>query len=541
MLHLRLLPLAFLVALLAACSRSGETGASGAKRGSVPSDEDALRSKTVIFDIDRGRVVDPHLWNPFVPGGRRDHGYHQAMIEPFFVLDYESGDLIPWLGESMISNETMDAWTLKIREGVRWSDGEVFNAADVVFTVNMLLEHAPELLESAALAEWVVEAQRVDNLTVRFVLSRPNPRFQMDYWSVKVSRSPPIVPEHIWKDKDPLTFKNYDPARNWPVMTGPYLLRSASETEFVYHRDDNWWGAASGWKPLPKPERLVWVWYGPEETRTAAMADHQLDSLMDITLGTFLALQQRNPNVIAWRDGLPYAWLDPGSRTLELNHAKPPWDDKEMRWALNYAIDRDQIVAIAYEGTTQASRHFFPAYAPLNRFVDLLDEVGLYDEYPVHKHDAQAARRIFESKGYRLNSRGYYEKGGSELTLDITTHEAYIEKQRIAQVVVEQLQRIGINATSRNQAGGTWEQNYQFGNFEARVGWHTYGSIIEPWASMDNFNADWVAPVGERAQTNGWRWENREYSALVDEIGTLPLGDPRIDQLFIEGDEDLAR
>ena len=39
-----------------------------------------------------------------------------------------------------------------------------------------------------------------------------------------------------------------------------------------------------------------------------------------------------------------------------------------MRWAINYAIDRDEIVAIAYEGSTFASRHFFPAYPPLDRY-----------------------------------------------------------------------------------------------------------------------------------------------------------------------------
>ncbi len=64
------------------------------------------------------------------------------------------------------------------------------------------------------------------------------------------------------------------------------------------------------------------------------------------------------------------------------------------------------------------------------------------------------------------------------------------------------------------------------------MGWQTCGSINEPWASMDTFNASWIKPIGERADNNGWRWKNDEYSKLVDQIGTLPLGDPRIDGLF---------
>ena len=50
-----------------------------------------------------------------------------------------------------------------------------------------------------------------------------------------------------------------------------------------------------------------------------------------------------------------------------------------------------------------------------------------------------------------MGSDGYYAKDGTQLTLDIATHEAFIEKQRIAQVLVEQLQAIGINASNRNE------------------------------------------------------------------------------------------
>ncbi|HEY65934.1 MAG TPA: ABC transporter substrate-binding protein [Caldilineae bacterium] len=502
------------------------------------SPEEIPREETLIFDIDGGRVVDPELWNPFVPGNRRDHGFHQALIEPLFILNYQTGEIIPWLGESMTPNETLDVWTLKLRQGVKWSDGEDFNADDVVFTINMLLDNAPELIYSADLATWIESVEKIDDLTVQFNLKKPNPRFQLDYFSVKIWGSVSILPEHIWRDKDPLTFKNYDPEKGWPVFTGPYKLVSVSPTEFVYIRDDNWWGAQIGWKPLPKPRKLIWTWAGPEETRTALMADRQLDSLMDITLGALLALKERNPNVITWFDELPYAWVpDPCSRTFELNLTKEPWNDKDMRWALNYAIDRDEIVKIAYEGTTLKSRHFFPAYPPLDRYVDLAIEQGAWDLDRLWKHDPDLAKQIIESKGWTMGDDGYYYKDGKQLTLDITTHEAFIEKQRIAQVIVEQLQRIGINATHRNEAGGTWGENFAFGNFEARVGWQTCGSVNEPWASMDRFNVRWLTPVGERAPDNEWRWSGpaaEEYSKLVDEIGSLPLGDPKIDELFVK-------
>jgi peptide/nickel transport system substrate-binding protein len=485
----------------------------------------ATRAETVIFDIDGGRVVTPDLWNPFVPGNRRDHGFHQAMIEPLFILNYESGEIVPWLGESFTANSTLDEWTLKLRKGVTWSDGMPFTADDVVFTMNMFMQS--DTFERGLVA-WLKEVTKIDDLTVKFTLTEPNPRFQLDYFSVKIWGGVNIVPKHIWEGQDPNTFKNYDPAKGWPVFTGPYKLASVSETEFTYVRDDNWWGAKTGFKPLPAPKKLVWTWGGPEETRAAMMADGKLDSLMDITLGAFQALKAKNPNVIAWQDTLPYAWLDPCSRTFEFNTTLPPWDDPEMRWAINMLIDREKIVKIAYEGTTIASKSPFPAYPPLNHYVDLMVGDPNFDR--LWTVDVAGAQRIIESKGY-VKSGDYYEKDGKQLTMVIETHEAFIEKQRIADQLVEMFQAAGINATHRKIAGATWGDNLNFGKFEVRMGWQNCGSINEPWATLDTLSNRWLKPVGERASANGWRWDNQEFSDLVAQIGNLPLGDPKIDEL----------
>jgi peptide/nickel transport system substrate-binding protein len=501
--------------------------------------ETSDRSKTLIMDIDGGRLQDPEgVWNQYVPGSRRDQGYHQVCLEPLMILNYQTGEFEPWLAESFTPNETLDVWTLKLREGITWQDGEAFNADDVVFTIQMLLDNAPELGNSADMQQWVESVEKVDDLTVTFNLKNPNPRFLLDYFSVKIWGGINIMPEHIWAGQDPLTFKNYDPAAGLPMCTGPYKLASTSQTEVVWTRDDNWWGAKTGLYKLPEPETIIWTWAGPPETRAALMANGQLDSLMDITLGALQALQEQNPNVITWFAEPPFAWVpDPCSRTLEFNNTVEPWNDPEMRWAINYAIDRNKIVEIAYENTTLPSRHFFPAYPPLDALVDKAIEAGAWNLEQLWTHDPAKAAEILESKGYAKNAAGYYEKDGKELTLDITTHEAFIEKQRIAQVVVEDLQALGINASTRNEAGSTWGDNFNNGNFEARMGWQTCGSVNEPWGSLDQFNSSWVVPVGERASKNGWRWQGpvaEEYSKLVDEIGSLPLGDPKVEELFVQ-------
>jgi peptide/nickel transport system substrate-binding protein len=492
------------------------------------------RTKTLILDMDSGRDLTPDVWNPFLPGRQLSQGYHQAILEPLFILNYETGQISGWTGESMVPNDTLDAWTLNLRPGVMWSDGEPFTADDVVFTIRMLIDHAPDLIGSADMKEWVANVDKTDDQTVVFKLNKPNPRFQLDYFSVRIWGSVNIVPKHIWEGYDPLTFTYYSPVKGWPVGTGAYKLESISPTEFTYLRDDNWWGAKTGFAHLPEPEKLVWTWAGPEETRAALMADGQLDSLMDVTLGTFKAIQARNPNVIAWFPQLPYAWLDPCARNFEFNTAVPPWDNKDMRWAVNYAIDRNQILNVAYEGTTLVSKFFFPAYGPLNKLVDAAEAAGDYDRNPIMVHDPAKAKQLIEANGYTMGPDGFYQKNGQQLGMTITTSDTATEHQRIIAVEVEQLQAVGINAVQKNEAEAVWGDNRDYGRFETRQAWDNCGSVNEPWNSMDSLNQKWVVPIGTRASRNPWRWSNAQYSALVDQMGTLPLGDPQIQDLFVK-------
>ena len=172
--------------------------------------------------------------------------------------------------------------------------------------------------------------------------------------------------------------------------------------------------------------------------------------------------------------------------------------------------------------------------------MDVAIEAGAYDLDQLWTHDPDKAKELIEGLGYTMGGGGYYEKDGEELVMDITVHEAFIEKQRIAQMQVEQLQAVGINATMRLEAGQTWGDNFDMGNFETRMGWQTCDSVNEPWASMDQFNTQWLLPQDERATKDRWRWSGAAadaYSAIVDEIGVLPLGDPSIDELFVEAME----
>ena len=137
-----------------------------------------------------------------------------------------------------------------------------------------------------------------------------------------------------------------------------------------------------------------------------------------------------------------------------------------------------------------------------------------------------------------MNGNGYYEKDGTELSIDITTHEAFIEKathctgaRRNSSRPLASTQRPATKPAAPGVKTSTWATLKR-----AWVG-KTCGSVNEPWNSLDTFNVQWLLPVGERANRDAWRWSGEvaeQYSAIVDEMGSLPLGDPQVEALFIE-------
>ena len=502
--------------------------------------QDVAREDTVIFDVDGQSGADANFdqMNWMLPNSARSRGLHQAVSEPLFILNYETGEIQPWLALSMESNESLDVWTLNLREGAEWADGEAFNADDVVFTIQLLLDDESAILDSAAnVQQWVESIEKIDDLTVVFNLKNPNPRFQLDFFSVRIWGGINMLPEHVWADQDPYTFKNFDPEKGYPLGTGPYTLTSANGTEWVYDLNPNWWGAATGVFKLPEPLRAIWIVTGNDSIRTTLAVNNEVDSIMDVTLGAFEAMQGQNPNIHAWVEGMPFVWLDPCARqmSIQTGEQNAPWDDPEMRWVLSNAIDRDEIVAIAYQGVTIPSRTIYVEYGGLFPTIDAIEDAGMALSSSA---DLAAAEATLLAKGYEKGLDGLWQKDGSVLSIRIQVSESFIEKRKIAADVVEQLQKFGINASADIVAQATWNDNKNAGNYSATTDWDSCGSINEPWASLNQYNAAFARPVGENSGgRNHVRWQgadNDAYTALVDEIGSLPLGDPAITPLVVE-------
>jgi len=496
--------------------------------------QDVAREDTVIFDLDR-TIRDPENFNWMTDGTgiRRMHGAHQTMWEPLFILNYGTGELDPWLATGFEGNADSTEFTITLRDGVTWSDGEAFNADDVVFTTEMAMANE-ELTarEVATLRGQVASVEKVDDLTVKFTLNNANPRFVVENFGVRIFGSFLVMPEHIWSaQENPATF-----AFNPPIGTGPYTFTSASSNRAIWDRNDGWWGAATGFMDLPEPQRVVFLESGGEESRAQLMATNQMDAWQNLSVGTFEAIKAQNPAAMAWYADYPYAVADPCARQLEINTTIAPWDNANMRRAVALIIDRTQIVNIAAEGATTPSKTMFAQFGSMSPFIDAVVEAGF--GLP-ESADVAAGQALIEAEGWARNG-DYYEKDGETLAVEIHVNSASTEYTRTIDMVVEQLQRAGIDARSVPVENGVfWGEVLPFGAYTMSYSWLSCGSVNEPWASMGRYTVDDVVPVGERSPgfNNTARWDGEAavaYSGLVDKMEGLPLGDPMIPGLVAE-------
>lgn len=476
------------------------------------------REKTLIFENIEGRVPVPDNMNPFIAGQYLDWGTWQAVYESLFYLNLETGELEPWLAESAEYSDDGSSVTIKLRPGVKWADGTPFTADDVVFTLDMLKANQ-NLQWSSEMNLWVKSATAVDPQTVQIDFTAPNPRFVTDYFGVRIWETVLIQPKHIWETQDPNTFTNFDLEKGWPLGTGPYKLVRSSETETVFDRLPNWWGAETGFGDMPAPERVIWIAAPSEDTRAAMAVNNQLDATWIMSRSTFEIARERNPNIIGWTEELPYAYLDACPRDLRVNTKLAPTDDVVIRHAINDAIDRQQVIDVAFEGMTEPSYSTFPTYAPLAAF--LARNEGTLKL--VHSNPDEIAPAL-EAKGYTKNADGLWvDSAGNTIPIEMIVRSGETDQLKMGPVLVAQLRKAGFDASSRPVETAVYFTDVATGKATIWIG-GTCGSVQDPYASFALLDSKLSAPLGESAERNPTRFENARFDELIATMSVTTEG-----------------
>jgi peptide/nickel transport system substrate-binding protein len=359
------------------------------------------RTMILVWGGREGRWVDWDLWNPYSIGSNHQNGPN-LIYEPLAYYSAFADKTQMWLAESYVFDPDFKRLTIKTRPGIAWSDGEPFGAEDVAYTLNTLRDLGPKVRWGVDVQQAVEKAAASDGNTVVIDFKIPAPRFFF-FMTYKYDIGVYIVPKHIFEGQDWTTFKHFDLGKNWPITTGPWQVVEASPQQKVFDRRAAWWAADRKLAPLPAVERNICLPFAGEQQAAQALITNQLDAGTGMQPATFPTVFRQNPKVITHTGQTsPYGYMDWWPISLYVNNERPPFNDKDVRWALSYYINRQQLIEVGYLGACTASELPLPPYPPLLPYFDTVkDLLAKYDtnEFAPKKGDGLLAAKSFKKDG----------------------------------------------------------------------------------------------------------------------------------------------
>jgi peptide/nickel transport system substrate-binding protein len=204
---LRLSALAGTGAVIAACAPAAPSGPSAPEAPAeqqpqqpqptpAPTVKPVPRDQTIIMGWTVSDFDNTGLTNPFA-AGHNHQNFNSALWDPLYYWAAFSDTVYPWLAASEPEyNADFTEVTIKLRDGIEWSDGTPITSKDVVFTVNTWRDNE-KLDYHSRVAPYVKEAVAIDDKTVKIIFKQPSPRFVFDVLTVHFDTGRPIVPAHV--------------------------------------------------------------------------------------------------------------------------------------------------------------------------------------------------------------------------------------------------------------------------------------------------------------------------------------------------------
>jgi peptide/nickel transport system substrate-binding protein len=487
--------------------------------------KDVDRKDTLIvsgFGPGLTEIQDPQNMNPYSLGGlgRVRDILNKTIFEFLYLYNHNTGEEIPWLAQSYTTAPDSMSVAVTLRPGVTWSDGQPFTSDDVKYTIE-LLRDTPALVFAADMKEWVKDVTVTDATHFTINLNKPNIRFFYFYFVENSEIHIPILPKHVWQGKDPATFTNFDLSQGWPVGTGPYVLVDANAQTQTFDRNDKWWGATSGFQQLPKPLRVIFEQPGAEDTSAARMINNEFDIGAVMQPGVFETAHARNPNIVSWNTSGP-SWGAPDAclYTLGLNTRWGATADVHVRRAIQHAVNRQQLVDLAYEDATVTRVVPFSTYGGLKAYEDQLQST--ISEYNPDNPDSNMVASEMAAAGYAKDSGGFWAKDGTRLSMDLPT-PGWLKP--MGPVLEKQMRDNGFDVTFKlfDPDTNPFFDMVRAGNASMWIIVHC-GSSREPWGTLQHFHSRFASPA--QGQQNSYIWANSqymnpEYDAIINQMDSI--------------------
>src|SRR5919109_1844199 len=287
------------------------------------------------------------------------YALHDALVKPM-----PGNPIAPSLAESWTVSDDQRVYEFKLREGLKFHNGDPFTAEDVKFTFWRY--------KSPVMHEKVRGVEIVDPYRVRFHLHQPWPDF-MAYYGTLATGAGWIVPKKYLEKVGDDGFKNH------PIGLGPYKFVSHTPgVELVMEAVENYW------RKVPHVKRLVFKSVPENTTRLAMLKKGEVDVAYDLDVPSAEDVKRDPKLKLAFSGGIGSFYLE----FIEQWDPKSPWHDRRVRLAANYALDRQAL--------SEAER--LGASPPAGSVIPETFEFALpFEPYP---YDPDKAKRLLAEAGY---------------------------------------------------------------------------------------------------------------------------------------------
>lgn len=362
-------------------------------------------SLRIAIPADEG-ILQPYAYITGYPGWNM----LSLLYDALYVFDADNLPK-PWLAKEAKASADGKTWTITLRDGVKWHDGQAFSSADVKF--------AYEYYKANTHSRWTGPVRNFTSIetpnasTVVITLPTPDPQF-----AFRVLADLPIIPKHLWEGKtDPKTF-------NTNVGTGAYKL-AEHQTDQFYRFTAN----PDFFAGKPAVDELVIPIIKDPNTIFSALKTGEIHSTIRILSPELVKDFQSNAELKVQRG--------PGFATtlLQFNDERAPWDKTAVRQAVALAIDTQKLVDTVLLGFATAGN---PGWLhPASPFHD----PAVKGEYSVEK-----AKALLDGLGYKdSNGDGVREADGKPMEAALLVQSNQPLRIRAAELIAAGLKDIGIN------------------------------------------------------------------------------------------------